>query len=76
MSFVSFSSGSVIADVLVKSTNSTKDRVMKVIEQEFEDAKFGSIPVDRYFFSIKPARGKATSSMSLGSWGKPAIGNV
>lgn len=31
---------------------------MKVMEQEFEDAKFGSIPVDRYFFSIKPARGK------------------
>jgi hypothetical protein len=31
---------------------------MKVLEQEFDDAKFGSIHVDKYFFPIKLVRGK------------------
>ncbi|KXJ05829.1 hypothetical protein AC249_AIPGENE21428, partial [Exaiptasia diaphana] len=48
-------SGSVIADVLIKTTNSTRDRAKKILEENIQTAKFGSIPVDRgsYYFKDK-----------------------
>ncbi|XP_032240907.1 adhesion G-protein coupled receptor G4 [Nematostella vectensis] len=53
ISLATVGSGSVIADVLVKTANASEAAVRKRIEQEVVDAKLGPLAVDRYFYSFR-----------------------